>query len=595
MSREDRPVMTNEPCGKELLTGNEAIARAAWEAGVSVAFGYPGTPSTEILESLVRYDDVYCEWSPNEKVALEAAAGASIAGARSLVTMKLVGLNVAADPLMTLSYVGVVGGLVLVVADDPGQHSSQTEQDTRHFARLAKVPLLDPADAAEAHDFVLRAFELSERHGCPVILRTTTCVAHSRALVVPARRLPKKTADFQKNPSRFVPLPLWGRKLRVKAEERIDRQAEAASEDETLNRILPGGRDLGIISCGIAALHCREIFPDATILKLGWPWPFPDALIRRFAERVDRVAVVEEGDPILEEHVRSLGIACSGKDVVPRCGELTPSVLVGVRNRLLGWNDELPKPVPQAADLPSRPPVFCPGCPHRALFYALTKFDVLVTGDIGCYSLGVFPPLERTDALLCMGAGFTMAHGMRKAGERKKVVGLLGDSTFFHSGITGLLNAAYNGSDAVYIVLDNSITAMTGHQDHPGTGRTISGRPAPAASIEDVARACGISRIAACDPFDQETIHRILAEELEAPEPSLIVSRAPCPLHLKKRLSPIRRIAPDRCRNCKACLRIGCPAISVQEGKPRIEPLACAGCSLCESVCKFHAIERVTT
>ncbi len=580
---------------QELLTGNEAIARAAWEAGVSVAFGYPGTPSTEILESLVRYEDVYCEWSPNEKVALEAAAGASIAGARSLVTMKLVGLNVAADPLMTLSYIGVVGGLVLVVADDPGQHSSQTEQDTRHFARLAKVPLLDPADAAEAHDFALRAFELSEKYGCPVILRTTTCVAHSRALVASTPRAPKQTANFQKNPSRFVPLPLWGRKLRVKAEERLDRQSEAASEDKALNRILPGGRDLGIVSCGIAALHCREIFPEATILKLGWPWPFPDALIKRFAESVDRIAVIEEGDPILEERVKSLGIACSGKDVVPRCGELTPSVLVGVRNRLLGRHDELPKPVPQAADLPSRPPVFCPGCPHRALFYALTKFDVLVTGDIGCYSLGVFPPLERTDALLCMGAGFTMAHGMRKAGERKKVVGLLGDSTFFHSGITGLLNAAYNGSDAVYIVLDNSITAMTGHQDHPGTGRTISGQPAPAASIEAVARACGIRRIAACDPFDQETIHRILAEELEAPEPSLVVSRAPCPLHLKRRLSPIRRIAKDRCRNCKACLRIGCPAISVQDGKPQIESLACAGCSLCESVCKFHAIERITS
>ena len=579
-----------------LLTGNEAIARGAWEGGVTAAFGYPGTPSTEILENLVKYDGVYCEWSPNEKVALEAAAGASIAGARCIVTMKLVGLNVAADPLMTLSYVGVRGGLVVVVADDPGQHSSQTEQDTRHYARLAKVPILDPADAVDARAFMLEAFELSEQYGCPVILRTTTCVGHSRALVECGEARPRNVTEFKKEPSRFVPLPLWGRKLRVKVEERMDAQAVDAASHETLNKILPGiGNDLGIITNGITALYCRELMPEAPVLKLGWPWPFPDDLIRAFAATVKRIVVIEEGDPILEEHVRSLGIACSGKsDVVPRCGELTPDRIFEIREKLRGTNNPLPKPFPQADGLPMRPPVFCPGCPHRALFYALTKFDVIVTGDIGCYSLAVFPPLERTDVLICMGGGFTLAHGMDKAGEKKKVVGVLGDSTFFHSGITGLLDVVYNQGTSTLIVVDNSSTAMTGHQDHPGTGRTISGAPAPAASIEAIARACGMKRVTVCDPFDQENLHKVLAEEIAADEPSLIISKAPCPLQIRRRLGPVRAVAPAKCKNCKACLKCGCPAIMVTaDGKPSIDPQLCSGCRLCESVCKFGAIAPV--
>ena len=579
-----------------LLTGNEAIARGAWEGGVTAAFGYPGTPSTEILENLVKYDGVYCEWSPNEKVALEAAAGASIAGARCIVTMKLVGLNVAADPLMTLSYVGVRGGLVVVVADDPGQHSSQTEQDTRHYARLAKVPILDPADAVDARAFMLEAFELSEQYGCPVILRTTTCVGHSRALVECGEPRPKNITEFKKEPSRFVPLPLWGRKLRVKVEERMDAQSADASSHASLNHVIPGtAADLGIITCGITALYCRELMPEAPVLKLGWPWPFPDSMIREFAASVKRVVVIEEGDPILEEHVRSLGIACSGKsDVVPRCGELTPDRIFEIREKLRGTNNELPKPFPQADGLPMRPPVFCPGCPHRALFYALTKFDVIVTGDIGCYSLAVFPPLERTDVLICMGGGFTLAHGLDKAGEKKKVVGVLGDSTFFHSGITGLLDVVYNKGTSTLIVVDNSSTAMTGHQDHPGTGRTISGEPAPAASIEAVARACGMKRVTVCDPFDQEKLHRVLAEEIAADEPSLIISKAPCPLQIRRRLGPVRAIDAAKCRNCKACLKCGCPAIVVTaEGRPAIDPQLCSGCRLCESVCKFGAIAPV--
>ena len=579
-----------------LLTGNEAIARGAWEGGVTAAFGYPGTPSTEILENLVKYDGVYCEWSPNEKVALEAAAGASIAGARCIVTMKLVGLNVAADPLMTLSYVGVRGGLVVCVADDPGQHSSQTEQDTRHYARLAKIPVLDPADAVDARAFMLEAFELSEKYGCPVILRTTTCVGHSRALVECGEARPRNVTEFRKEPSRFVPLPLWGRKLRVKVEERMDAQSADASSHTTLNRVIPGtGNDLGIITCGITALYCRELMPEAPVLKLGWPWPFPDALIRDFAASVNRLVVIEEGDPILEEHVRSLGIACSGKsDVVPRCGELTPDRIFEIREKLRGTNGELPKPFPQADGLPMRPPVFCPGCPHRALFYALTKFDVIVTGDIGCYSLAVFPPLERTDVLICMGGGFTLAHGLDKAGEKKKVVGVLGDSTFFHSGITGLLDVVYNGGTSTLIVVDNSSTAMTGHQDHPGTGRTISGAPAPAASIEAIARACGMKRVTVCDPFDQERLHEVLAEEIAADEPSLIISKAPCPLQIRRRLGPVRAIDAGKCKKCRACLKCGCPAIVVgQDGRPSIDPLLCSGCRLCESVCKFGAIAPV--
>ena len=581
---------------KKLLTGNEAIARGAFEGGVTAAFGYPGTPSTEILEALAAYKDrgVYAEWSPNEKVALEAAAGASIAGARTLVTMKLVGLNVAADPLMTLSYIGVVGGMVVVVADDPGQDSSQTEQDTRHYARLAKVPCLEPADAAEARDFVVRGFELSEKWRCPVILRTTTCVAHSRALVEERGPRERSETKFVPDLKQFVPLPVFGRVLRRKVEERLDAQAaEAAASD--LNAVVRRpGRALGIVSHGVTALHAAEVFPDASVLKIGWGWPFPDALLREFAASVDRLLVVEEGDPILEERIRSLGIACDGKNVVPRCGELTPASLHEVRRTLfpeLGL-PPLPAPVPEAADLPARPPMLCPGCPHRGLFLALTHFDVIVTGDIGCYSLGAFPPLSRTDALLCMGAGFTMAHGMQKAGEKRPIVGVVGDSTFFHSGITGLLDAVYNKSAATYVVLDNRITAMTGHQDHPGTGVTLLGEETKAASIEAIARACGVERIRVVDPYDQAGTVAALREELAAPEPSLVISRAPCPLHTKKRLGPPRAIDPAKCVGCKSCLKCGCPALELDGAskRPRVNATTCIGCGLCDQLCRFGAL-----
>ena len=580
----------------KLLSGNEAIALGAYEGGVGAAFGYPGTPSTEILETLVKYsgDGLYCEWSPNEKVALEAAAGASVAGARTIVTMKCVGLNVAADPFMTLSYTGVVGALLICVADDPGQHSSQTEQDTRHYARLAKVPILEPADAAEARDFMLLGFELSEKYQCPVIVRTTTCVSHSRGIVVPGERRAPNAVKFVKNNPRFIPLPVWGRKLRRNVEDRLEKQSTDASENETFNRILEGGVDLGIISSGVTSLHCREIFPEARILKLGWSFPFPDELFRKFAASVKRLVVIEEGDPIVEEHVKSLGIACDGKNLVPRCGEITPARVYEVREKLGGRVPTLPRPVAQSADLPGRPPILCPGCPHRGLFLALGKFDVIVTGDIGCYSLGVFPPLDRTDTMLCMGAGFTMAHGMEKAGEKKKVVGIVGDSTFFHSGITGLVDVVYNKGASTLVVVDNRITAMTGHQEHPGTGVTLMGEETKAASIEAIARACGIERIQVCNPYNQPKLIDIFKEELAADEPSLIISRAPCPLHVKKRISNQRAIDAGKCKNCRACLKCGCPAIECHgKERPRINPVICMGCSLCQSLCKFGAIHQV--
>jgi len=576
----------------ELLSGNEAIARGIYEAGVTVATGYPGTPSTEILEAVSRHkDEIYCEWSPNEKVAFEVAAGAALAGARAICTMKHVGLNVAADPLMTLSYIGTVGGFVACVADDPGQHSSQNEQDTRHYARFAKIPVFEPADSQEAKELVGLALEISERFDTPAILRTTTRVSHSRGLVELAERRGVRTAAFERNPPRYVPIPIWGRKMRVKVEERLARLAEEASRSPA-NRIEWRDRALGVVAVGIAYSYVREVFPEASVLKLSWCYPFPDALLKEFAAGVERVLVVEELDDIVEEHLRSLGVACQGKGPVPRIGELSTDRLRETRARLEGRDPEAGRApqVPEAADLPGRPPVLCPGCPHRGVFHGLAKRDVVVTGDIGCYSLGVFPPLNRTDTILCMGAGVTMAHGMDKAGEPRKVVGIVGDSTFFHSGITGLLDVAYNRGSSTIIVVDNRTTAMTGHQDHPGTGRTLMGEATVEASIEAIGRACGIKRVATVDPYDLKNTAKVLAEEIDAEEPSLVVSRAPCPLHTRSRLGPPRFIDPEVCVQCGNCVKLGCPAIESDEESVRINELLCSGCGMCEQVCKLDAI-----
>lgn len=575
----------------ELLSGNQAIARGAYEAGVTVATGYPGTPSTEILESLSAHSaDVYLEWSPNEKVALEVAAGASYAGARCIVTMKHVGLNVAADPLMTLAYTGVVGGLVLCVADDPGMHSSQNEQDTRQYARFARIPVFEPSDSQEALDFMELALEVSEEHRTPVILRSTTRVSHSRSLVETGERVPTgREIAFVKDPPRFVPIPLWGRAMRRNVEERLG-ALRAAAEQSPANRIEWRDRKLGIITSSIAYQYVREVFPEASVLKLGWAYPFPDKLIREFADGVEDVLVVEELDDFLEEHVKALGIACRGKGVVPRCGELSVEALQAVRDS--GTAESLPPPA-TPADLPSRPPVLCPGCPHRGLFAALGKFDVVVTGDIGCYSLGVFPPLSRTDAILCMGGGVSMAHGLDKAGEPRKVVGVVGDSTFFHSGITGLLDIVYNKGVSTIVVVDNRITAMTGHQDNPGTGRTLMGEATTAVSIPDVGRACGVRDIHEVDPYDLKATIEAVRSALETYEPSLIVSRAPCVLHDRSRLASKRRINTEACRKCGMCLKLGCPAIEKSGDEIRINPLLCNGCGLCAQACRFDAIGPV--
>ncbi len=574
------------------MSGNEAIARGAWEAGVTVASGYPGTPSTEILENAVKYkDDLYCEWAPNEKVAFEVAAGAALAGARAFCTMKHVGLNVAADPLMTLAYVGVVGGFVAVVADDPGMHSSQNEQDTRQYARFAKIPVLEPSDANEAKEFMKQAFEISEKYSTPVILRSTTRISHARSLVELAERHVHEKAPFEKNPPRFVPIPAWGRKMRIRVEERLH-EMRTGAEMSPLNPIEMHSSEIGVITSSIAYQYVREVFPEASVLKLGWSYPFPDSLIREFATKVKRLLIVEELDDFIEEHVRSLGITCEGRNLVPGIGELTPDRLHTVRERITGADDTLVAPPLAASDLPQRPPVLCAGCPHRGVFTALGKWsDVVVCGDIGCYSLGVMPPLNRLDTILCMGGGISVAHGMAKAGEAK-VVGMVGDSTFFHSGITGLLDIAVNKSNVVIVIVDNRTTAMTGHQDHPGTGKTLMGDKTVAVSIEGMVRACGIERCRIVDPYSIAETIQAFQEELEYNGPSVIISRAPCLLAEKKTLGKPYQVKVESCKKCSACLKIGCPALEAIDRQPFVNPDACVGCGICKQMCKFGAIYR---
>lgn len=578
-----------------LLSGNQAIARGAYEAGVSVATGYPGTPSTEILENTVHYkSDIYCEWSPNEKVAFEVAAAASCAGARSIVTMKHVGLNVAADPMMTLSYLGVEGGMVICVADDPGMHSSQNEQDTRNYARFAKIPLFEPSDSQEALDFVKLGIEISEQFKTPVILRSTTRISHSRSIVrFGQRQANPKPIGLEKNPSRFVPVPLWARPMRQAVEKRLGDLQTAASQSSA-NRLEQRDSSLGIITHSIAYQYVREVWPQASVLKLGFSYPYPDELIRQFAAGVKEILVVEELDNFIEEHVRALGIACRGHDIVPNTGELSISILRDCRARMEGRSPAVIAPPKYLNELPARPPVLCPGCPHRGVFYALSKHDVVVTGDIGCYSLGTFKPLDRMDIILCMGGGISMAHGLDKAGEKRKIVGMVGDSTFFHSGITGLLDIAYNKGTSTLIVVDNRTTAMTGHQENPGTGKTLMGETTVEVSIETIARACGIQRVFTILPYDAKSTQEVISRELDTAEPSLIVSRAVCPLREGKRVGGVRRITADACKACRACLKLGCPAIDGKDKKPVIDPLLCYGCGLCQQICPFGAIVNLS-
>ncbi|MBC7106358.1 MAG: indolepyruvate ferredoxin oxidoreductase subunit alpha [Firmicutes bacterium] len=567
---------------KELLSGNAAIARGAFEAGVTVATGYPGTPSTEILENLARYPGVYAQWSPNEKVALEVGVGASLAGARVLVAMKHVGVNVAADPLMTLAYTGVNGGLVLVSADDPGMHSSQNEQDNRYLARMAGIPMLEPSDSQEAKDMVALALDLSETFDIPVMLRTTTRVSHSQSLVeLGARREPERR-PYRKDAAKYVMVPAHARKRRLAWLERQEALRRYA-EECPVNVVVEGG-DLGIVTSGVAYQYALEAYPGATVLKLGLTNPLPAGLLRRFAERVRRILVVEELEPYLEEQLRALGLTVEGKTLFPRQGELDPVVVARA--------GAAETPAEAGNALPARPPVLCPGCPHRGVLYVLSRLRLTVMGDIGCYTLGVQPPLAAMDSCLCMGASIGMALGMEKAAPEMagRTVAVIGDSTFFHSGLTGLLDIVYNRGRTTVIILDNGTTAMTGHQDHPGTGRTLLGEEAPKLDLEQVVRGLGVRRVAVVDPYDLAAVRRAVREETAAPEPSVIIARRPCSLTVPP--GPVPRVDPDACTGCGNCLRLGCPALALVEKVAVIDAELCRGCGLCRQVCKTGAIRE---
>lgn len=608
----------------KLLSGNEAIARGAYEAGVRVAAAYPGTPSTEILQNIARhYPGIYAEWAPNEKVALEVGIGVSLGGARVLVAMKHVGVNVAADPLVTLSYTGVNAGLVLISADDPGMHSSQNEQDNRYYARLAEAPLLEPADSQEAKDFVRFALELSETYDTPVILRTTTRVAHSKSLVKEGEPAEPVNKPYDKSFAKYVMVPANARNRHRLFEERREKLRQVA-EHTPLNRIEEGDGRIGIITSGIAYYYVKEAFPWASVLKLGMSYPLPVELVRAFARQVEHLFVVEELEPFLEEQVAALYIPVRGKTLIPRTGELSPAdihralmqdpYLAGVAREYdnapaspPGAQEEIsflpgspPDPAkedlvtgaPQHAPLPARPPVLCPGCPHRGLFYVLKKLRLRVMGDIGCYTLGGLPPLSAMDSCICMGAGVGMAHGMAKADpdSAAKTVAVIGDSTFIHSGITGLIDIVYNQGASVVIIADNRTTAMTGHQDHPGTGKTLRREPTKALNLTKLARAVGVPHVFVVDPFNLAGTRKTLLKALKTPEPVVVISSRPCVLLGPVTPAPVP-LNPELCRGCKLCLQLGCPALSFRD-RAEINPYLCVGCGLCAQVCRKGAIGK---
>lgn len=579
---------------RALLSGDEAIARGAFEAGLRVAAAYPGTPSTEILEALARYPDIYAEWAPNEKVALEVAMGASLAGARAMASMKHVGLNVASDPLVTGSYVGVRGGLVVITADDPGMFSSQNEQDNRHFARLAKVPLLEPSDSREAKEFTLAAFELSEQFDTPVLVRITTRIAHSRSAVELGERTEREPSGFQHEPPKTVMVPGNARRRHAVVEARMIELAQWAETTE-LNRIEKGDKRIGVIVSGVAYQYVKEVRPRASILKLGLVHPLPEGLIRKFARSVEKLYVVEELDPFLEEQIRALGIKLAHPRTRPRQGELSPGAVaefLGVRKRA---------GKPPVPNLPPRPPVLCPGCGHRALLSVLKKLKVFVFGDIGCYTLGVQPPLETMDTCVCMGSSIGLALGAGKAtGCTDKSVAVIGDSTFVHSGITPLIDVVYNRGANTIIILDNETVAMTGHQDHPATGKTAAGQPTHRLSLEELARAVGVQHVAVVDPYDLKETEKLVRAGLARDEATVIIARRRCVLLDRENRPPPRQIDTARCIGCGRCLAHGCPAIidltPPGEKKKKVEIAAhlCAGCSICAQRCPKQAIVEVT-
>ncbi len=573
---------------KKLLIGNEAVARGLYEGGLRVASSYPGTPSTEITECIAKYDDVYSEWAPNEKVAMEVAVGSSIAGARSFCAMKHVGLNVAADPLFTASYTGVNAGMVIAVADDPGMHSSQNEQDSRHYAKAAKMLMLEPSDSEECLEYAKAAYELSEKFDTPVILRLTTRVAHSRSIVNIGERNDIGVKEYVKNPGKYVMMPAMAKKRHIVVEDRMVAEREWA-ETASINTVEYNDKKIGVISSGICYQYAKEALGDrVSYLKLGCVNPLPIELIKNFAANCDKVYVLEELDPFIEEHCKQLGIDVIGKDAFTLQGEYSQNLIAKV---IFGET----KPTMKAdIDIPARPPVLCAGCPHRGLYYALKKLNLTVSGDIGCYTLGALPPIGMMDTCVCMGASVSALHGRNKADENncKNSVAVIGDSTFIHSGITGLIDIAYNQSNSTVIILDNSITGMTGHQDNPTTGKTIKGDPTTAVSLELLAKAVGIDRVRVVDPYNLKECEDVIREEVAADEPSVVISRRPCALLKYVKHNPPLKINKDKCVGCKMCMKIGCPAISMRDGKSEIDFTQCVGCNVCSQLCKFDAIEE---
>ena len=573
---------------KKLMLGNAAVARGLYEAGCRFVSSYPGTPSTEITEEVTQYGEIYAEWAPNEKVAMEAAIGASLAGARSFCAMKHVGMNVAADPMFTASYTGVNAGLLIAVADDPGMHSSQNEQDSRHYAIAAKLPMLEPSDSAECLSFVKAAYEISEKFDVPAVLRTCTRVAHSQSAVELSPRADIPLRDYVKDAQKYVAAPANAVKRHIAVEARMRALAEFA-ETTGLNREEMGDSEIGFVTSGTSYLYVREVFPNASVFKLGLVNPLPVESLRAFSEKVKKLIVVEELDGVIEAHLRANGIRVDGgKDRFGLLGELSQSRLreaMGVEQPESATFDE---------PVPARPPVMCPGCPHRGLFTVLSKMKLTVLGDIGCYTLGSSAPLAAIDAVVCMGASIGMAHGFTKVrpDAARRAVAIIGDSTFMHSGMTGVVNVAYNKGVSTVIVLDNAITGMTGHQQNPTTGLTLQQEPTVAIRIEDVCRAAGIQRVRVVDPQDMRAVEAALKEELAVDEPSVIIARRPCMLLKYVKPNPPLAVDPAKCVGCKACMRIGCPAISFRNGKAGIDETMCVGCGLCAQMCHVGAFEK---
>ncbi len=574
---------------KKLMLGNEAFARGLYEAGCRFASSYPGTPSTEITEAIAKYNEVYAEWAPNEKVALESALGASFAGARAFAAMKHVGLNVAADPLYTASYTGVNGGLVVAVADDPGMHSSQNEQDSRHHAIASKLPMLEPSDSQECKDFAILGYELSETFDTPVLVRTATRVAHSQSAVEQLPRQEQTLKSYEKNPQKYVMVPANAKLRHVVVEERTQKLI-AYAETAPINQVEDNGAEIGVITCGAAYQYAKDALgSQVNYLKLGMTNPLPKQLFLDFAAKCKTIYIIEELDGILEQHVKALGIECKGKEIFGCIGELNQIIIA---EKLLGTK---PESAAYPENLPIRPPVMCAGCPHRGVFYTLAKHKITVSGDIGCYTLGAAKPLESIDWTICMGSSISCLHGFNKVrGEesQNQTVAVIGDSTFMHTGLNSLVNVAYNASNSTVIILDNSITGMTGHQQNPTTGKNLKGDPAAAVDLEALCHAIGIKRVRVADPYHLAEMEQAITEELAVNEPSVIISRRPCALLKHVKHNPPLHVENDQCKSCKMCLKLGCPAISMKDGKAYIDHTQCVGCGICEELCKFGAIQK---